>query len=144
MSEHPTGTVEVRLQGPADHREAAVAALTEAGIAAEPSEDLGDDFVEAHFHNGADRPDADFIAASERSAAKVVSPFGFQLVESTTYTNNLLATKWVYDKDGRFLDTFNPADVFTPSAERLLAISERHGVPLEELDIRDHPDLEMP
>jgi hypothetical protein len=90
---HPVetrGAVFVLLRGPADKREAAMAALRKAGIDAEESPH-GPDVIEAYFYGDGERPSPYFMDRCASRVAKALIGGYFTVEETGTIESRRMA-----------------------------------------------------
>ncbi|MFE7294496.1 hypothetical protein ACFU5Q_21015, partial [Bacillus velezensis] len=140
----PSGTVFVMLKGDAARLDEAIAALAEAGISGGLS-DRGADLVEAYFHDGSDRPSSEFGDQCTARAQQAVAHLGFTSQGFGTQVNDASTIRPVFDRrTGKHVDSVHDRHPLLPVAQQLLDISERHNVPLEELDVRDNQAFDIP
>ncbi|MFE2828463.1 hypothetical protein [Streptomyces sp. NPDC059271] len=140
------GAVFVLLHGPADQLPAAVESVRAAGMVAEPWPERGEDCFAAWFHNGEVNPPRSFIDECVQRTRAAVEGTGFTVGEPGVWASNAASRKFLHNRHtGEYLDQFVDVEV-SPAflAETLENIAEARGLTINDIELRDPPEFDVP
>lgn len=140
------GAVYVLLYGPEEQLAAAVEAVRAAGITADPEPDRGPGCFATWFHNGEVKPPQPFIDECVQRTREAAQGTGFTVGDPGVWASNAASRKFVYNRQtGEYLDAFvdvegSPAFL----AETLEHIAETRGISVNDIELRDPPEFNIP
>ncbi|WP_151484065.1 hypothetical protein [Streptomyces albicerus] len=138
------GAVFVILTGPVEELEAAIATIQTAGITVEKDPDRGPNVIATWFSDGTDRPAREFIEQCVARTVAAAQGTGFAVGEPGVWASNAATRKLSYNsKTGEFLGFFYDTDS-SFSQETLLRVVEERGMNLNDIELRDPPEFEVP
>ncbi|MCQ8190122.1 MULTISPECIES: hypothetical protein [Streptomyces] len=139
------GAVCVTLYGPAEDFDRALSAIQQAGITAQ-QDNFEPNAIAAFFHTGAGQPSSEFVAECEARTRAAAQGSGFTVDRAGVWQSNAATRMLAYNrKTGEWLGAF--IDTELPMLFRLELmndIAESHGIDLNDIELRDPPELQIP
>jgi hypothetical protein len=137
--EDTRGAVNVILYGPVEEFDSVLAKIQAAGIFAK-RDAYEPHAISAFFHDGTDRPSPEFAQQCEDRVRHAVEGTGFAVNRTSVWASNAASRQLPYNRRTgewleEFIDSESPLEL---RQEQLQRLAERHGITVNDIELRDY------